>query len=85
MMLERQIILSILLSCLQSFPGSSAGKVCACRAEDPCSITGSGRSLQEGIGYLPTGVFLGFPGGSVGKENACKAGDLGWQDPLEEG
>ena len=27
----------------------------------------------------------GFPGGSDGKESACNAGDLGWQDPLEEG
>ena len=34
---------------------------------------------------LPTPVFLGFPGGSAGKESACNAGDLGWEDPLEEG
>ena len=34
---------------------------------------------------LPTPVFLGFPGGSESKESACKAGDLGWEDPLEEG
>ena len=27
----------------------------------------------------------GFPGGLDGKESACNAGDLGWQDPLEEG
>ena len=27
----------------------------------------------------------GFPGGSDGKESTCNAGDLGWQDPLEEG
>ena len=30
-------------------------------------------------------VFLGFPGGSEGKKPACSAGDLGWEDPLEEG
>ena len=24
-------------------------------------------------------------GGSDGKETACDAGDLGWEDPLEEG
>ena len=30
-------------------------------------------------------LSLGFPGGSVGKEFACDAGDLGWEDPLEEG
>ena len=27
----------------------------------------------------------GFPGGSEGKESTCHAGDLGWEDPLEEG
>ena len=30
-------------------------------------------------------MALGFPGGSDNKESACKAGDLGWEDPLEEG
>ena len=30
-------------------------------------------------------VILGFAGGSAGKESACVAGDLGWEDPLEEG
>ena len=29
--------------------------------------------------------FLGFPGGSDGKESTCNPGDLGWEDPLEEG
>ena len=28
---------------------------------------------------------MGFPGGSDGKEPACNVGDLGWEDPLEEG
>ena len=28
---------------------------------------------------------MGFPGSSAGKEAACNAGDLGWEDPLEEG
>ena len=27
----------------------------------------------------------GFPVNSVGKESACNTGDLGWEDPLEEG
>ena len=27
----------------------------------------------------------GLPGGSYGKESACNVGDLGWEDPLEEG
>ena len=33
------------------FPGSSAGKESACNAGDPGSITGSGISAGEGIGY----------------------------------
>ena len=32
------------------FPGSSAGKISACRAGDPSLIPGSGRSLAEGNG-----------------------------------
>ena len=28
---------------------------------------------------------VGFPGGSDGKESACSAGDLGWENPQEEG
>ena len=34
---------------------------------------------------LPTPAFLGFPGGSDGKESAYNVGELGWEDPLEEG
>ena len=30
-------------------------------------------------------IITGFPGGSDGKESTCNAGDLGWEDPLEEG
>ena len=30
-------------------------------------------------------LLKGFPGGSDGKESACNAGDLGQEDPLEEG
>ena len=36
--------------------------------------------------FWPTQCFVqGFPGGSDGKESACNVGDLGWEDPLEEG
>ena len=28
---------------------------------------------------------MGFPGGSDCKKSDYKAGDLGWEDPLEEG
>ena len=34
------------------FPGSSAGKDSACKAGEPGSIPGSGRSLGEGNGNL---------------------------------
>ena len=36
--------------------------------------------LENGVTFP-----FGFPSGSVGKESACNAGDLGWEDPLEEG
>ena len=65
-----------LLGDCMGFPGSAAGKESACNAGDPGSISGSGRSPAEGIGY-PTPVFLGFPGGSDGKEFTCNVGDLG--------
>ena len=70
---------------LWDFSGSSAGKELTCRAGDAGLIPGSGRSPEETIGYLPTAVFLGFPVGSVAKVSACNVGDLGWQDPLQEG
>ena len=28
---------------------------------------------------------MGFPGGLVSKDSSCNWGDLGWEDPLEEG
>ena len=73
------------LLCIECFPGSSAGKESTYNAEDPGSIPSSGRFPREGRDRLPTPVFLGFPGGSDSKESACNVGDLGWEDPLEEG
>ena len=35
----------------QGFPDSAVGKESTCNAEDPGSISGSGRSAEEGIGY----------------------------------
>ena len=35
----------------KGFPGHSAGKESTCNTGDPCSISGSGRSSGEGIGY----------------------------------
>ena len=40
-----------LIHCNTGFPGSSAGKECACNARDPGVIPGLGRSAGEGIGY----------------------------------
>ena len=53
MMLERQIILYIFLSCLQGFPDSSAGKESTCRAGDPGLIPGSEDGLRKGQATYP--------------------------------
>ena len=58
------------------FPGSSAGKDSACKAGEPGSIPGSGRSLGEGIDYPVQSVWA-FPGGSDSKESTCNSGVLG--------
>ena len=42
----------------QGFPGGSDGKESACNVEDLGSISGSGRSSEEGNGWLPTSGFL---------------------------
>ena len=72
----------------RGFPGSSAGKESSCNAGNLGSIPGSGRSLGEGMGWLPAPVFLGSPGGSMVKnppatQETCIL-SLGWEDPLEE-
>ena len=36
---------------VRGFPDSSAGKESTCKAGDPSSIPGLGRSTGEGIGY----------------------------------
>ena len=54
------------------FPDSSVGKESTCNAGDPGSISGSGRSTGEGIGYP-----LQYSCGSDGKESTCNVGDLG--------
>ena len=70
--------LSFVLSTInRGFPHSSVGEESACNAGDTGSIPGSGRSRGEGIGWLPTPVFLGFPCGSADKESACNEGDRG--------
>ena len=61
-------------------PGSLAGKESSCNAGDPGLIPGSGRSLGEGIGGIPTPVFLGFPDGSDSKRIHLQCGRPGF-DP----
>ena len=48
-------------------PGGSDDQESACSAEDPGSISGSGRSPGEGNGYPLTPVFL--PGESHGQRS----------------
>ena len=43
---------SLAYSQMNGFPDSSVGKQSACSAGDPALIPGSGRSAEEGIGYL---------------------------------
>ena len=64
-------------------PGSSAVKNPPAMQETPVQFLG--QQIPWKMDKLPTPVFLGFPRGSDGKESACNAGDLGWEDPLEEG
>ena len=44
-----------------------------------------GKESEKERMYIYIYIYIGFPGGSDGKESACSAGDLGWEDPLEEG
>ena len=48
-----QIILYIFLSCLQGFPGSSAGKESTCRAGDAGSVPVSADPLKKGQATYP--------------------------------
>ena len=71
----------------KDFPDSSVGREYFCNAGDPCSISGSGRTAGEGIGYLfqyswasPVAQFV---------KNLCNeetwVQSLGCEDPLEKG
>ena len=70
------------------FPSSSTGKVSTCNAEDPSSVSGSGRSPGEGIGYP-----LKFWGASLMAHKVKNppalwetwVQSLGWKDPMEKG
>ena len=80
------VIFCIILMTGVGFPHSSVGKESTCKAGDPSSTAGSGRSSGEGIGYHSS--ILGLPLWLRCKESACSVGDLdsnpGLGDPLKE-
>ena len=70
------------------FPDNSVGKESTCKAGDPGSISGSGRSAGEGIGYplqysrasLVAQLVKNLP---ARQETWVQS--LGWEDRLEKG
>ena len=72
----------------KGFPESPAGKEYVCKAGNASSISGSGRSLGEGIGYP-----LQYFGASVVAQLVknlpamweTRVQTLGWEDTLEKG
>ena len=68
-------------------PGSSDSKESACKAGDPRSIPGLGRSAGEGAGY-PFQYSWSPPAQKVKNQPAMwetQIRSLGWEDPLEKG
>ena len=73
---------------LPGFPDSSVGKESACNTGDPGSVTGSGGSAGEGIGYpleyswasIVAQLVKNLP---VMWETWVQS--LDWEDPLEKG
>ena len=68
------------------FPGSSAGEESACNEGDPGSIPRSGRSPEEGVGYLLQYSWTSLVAQMVKNlptmwETWVQS--LGWEDPLE--
>ena len=71
----------------QGFPDSSVGKASACNAGDPNSIPGSGRSPEEGVGYLLQYSWVSLVVQLVKNPLAVWetwVWSLGWEDPLEK-
>ena len=72
----------------KGFPGSSAGKESPCKAGDPSSIPGLGRSPGEGNGYPLQDSWASLVAQTVKNPPAMRETwvlSLGWKDPLEEG
>ena len=69
------------------FPGGSAGKESACNARDTNSISGTGRSAGEGIGYTLQYSLASLVAQLVKNLPAMQetwVGSLDWEDPLEK-
>ena len=69
-------------------PYRSVGKESACSAGDPGLIPGSGRSSEEGRGYLIQYSLASLLAQLVKNPPAKQetwVRSLGWEDPLEEG
>ena len=71
----------------KGFSASSAGKESTCNAGDPGSISGLGRSPEEGIGYLLQYSWASLVAQTV--KNSPKMWEtwvqsLGWEDSLEK-
>ena len=70
------------------FPDSSVDKESACNAGDPCSITGSGRSSGEEIGYPLQYSWASLVAQLVKNLSAMWetwVWSLAWEDYLEKG
>ena len=70
------------------FPDISVGKESTSNAGDTGSITGSGRSAGEGIGYPLQYSWASLVAQLVKKPPAMQetwVWSLGWEDPLEKG
>ena len=68
-------------------PGSPAGKESSCNARDPGSISESGRSPGEGIGYPLQYSWASFVAQLVTNPSAMQetwVQSLDWEDPLEK-
>ena len=73
---------------MKVFPDSSVGKESSCKAGDPGSAPGLGRSPGEGIGYSLQHSWASFVAQLVKNLPAMRetwVRSLGWEDPLERG
>ena len=93
--INHKVLVTIILSCEQllgiilgmGFSDSSVGKESICKAGDPASIPGSGRSSGEGIGYPLQYFWTSLLAQLVKNPPATRESwvrSLDWDDPLEK-